>query len=372
MNDKKRTDHEYQAFLNTLADKLSLMKKMAYDLVRNSLIAYIENDPVAAAKLADVDKEIDNLELEIDALCEKILARRQPVASDLRFIISTLKQVADIERIGDLGENIAKRQAEMPKDRSITLPDSFEEMKDTLISMMEKESGLYSDGDREKFESLVNLDKKIDVFYVEIFREIIKQITHDLECTFEAMNLQSVIKTIERVGDHLTNLAEQDLYLHRGKTLKHRVLHENMSLKDMRGILFLCVQNSARSQIAEGLAKRLLPDHLKVWSAGSDPADEINPYAIQSMREIGINISKQKPKKISSIPVDEINIVINLCGEELCVDLPDIKKTEAWMLPDPEKFTGSKEEIQNQVNHIRDEIKYRIENLYKDLTKFKD
>lgn len=367
---KKHTDQEYESLLNLLKDKVLQIKKLAFQLVQDSISVYINNDIQTAQKLELIDQEIDNLELEIDGLCEKILARRQPVASDLRFIIATLKQVTDIERIGDLGQNIVRKLIETNDKCGIDLPESFTLMQQTLTKMLELETDLYDSPAQEKYEAILKLDRKIDVYYVEIFRELITQITASPETTYYAMNLQTVTRTMERIGDHLTNLAELDIYLHEGKSLKHSALHEKMTLKNLKGILFLCVQNSARSQMAEGLAKSLLPVEVKVWSAGSDPADRINPYAIKAMKEIGVDISGQRPKKISSVPLDEINVVINLCGEEMCVDFPNIKKSEAWMIADPGKLSGSDEEIQKQVNLIRDEIKYRIENLKRDLLKF--
>jgi protein-tyrosine-phosphatase len=164
-------------------------------------------------------------------------------------------------------------------------------------------------------------------------------------------------------------LGERDIFRLKGKDVRHRNLKKGLLFDDIRGILFICVHNSARSQIAEAWARALLPEAVKVWSAGSDPSDSVHPDAISVMRDAGINIGHQKPKKISSIPIDEVDVMIVMCGEELCPDLPDIKKRETWILPDPAKYSAGTPETIARMADIRDQIKNRILEFKKDLLK---
>lgn len=101
-----------------------------------------------------------------------------------------------------------------------------------------------------------------------------------------------------------------------------------------RGLLFLCVNNSARSQMAEGIARALMPAEVQVWSAGSSPTN-VRPEAIAVLQEIGVDISDYRSKSISEIPADEVDTVITLCADEVCpVFLGHVLRLH-WALPDP-------------------------------------
>jgi arsenate reductase len=104
-------------------------------------------------------------------------------------------------------------------------------------------------------------------------------------------------------------------------------------------VLFLCVANSARSQMAEGLARSIFPASVAVISAGSNPG-VVNPFAIRAMSEIGIDISTHKSKNVSSIPVADVTHVVTLCAEEVCPYFPGEVKRIHWPLPDPAAAKG--------------------------------
>jgi arsenate reductase len=127
----------------------------------------------------------------------------------------------------------------------------------------------------------------------------------------------------------------------------------------MKGILFLCVANSARSQMAEGIARSLQPSGVKIWSAGSHPGS-VHPEAIAVLNEIGIDISRHRSKPVSDIPAAEINVVITLCAEEECPLFLGKARRLHWGLPDPAAVSGSDTERLNAFRQIRDELKRRI------------
>jgi arsenate reductase len=125
-----------------------------------------------------------------------------------------------------------------------------------------------------------------------------------------------------------------------------------------KGILFLCTGNSCRSQMAEGFAKKMLSNDLKIFSAGIEPK-RIHPMAVKVMQEIGIDISQQRSKNISEIPLDKIDIVITLCGDaaEQCPIFPGKVERIHWEIEDPTKAQGSQEEIIKIFRKVRDNIK---------------
>lgn len=127
----------------------------------------------------------------------------------------------------------------------------------------------------------------------------------------------------------------------------------------MKGILFLCVANSARSQIAEGVARSMAPVGTTVWSAGSRPTS-VRPEAIAVLRELGLDISSHRSKSVEEIPTSEVDTVVTLCGEEECPVFLGQAIRLHWGLPDPAAVTGSTEERLNAFRQTRDELRRRL------------
>lgn len=129
-------------------------------------------------------------------------------------------------------------------------------------------------------------------------------------------------------------------------------------------IAFICTGNSARSQMAEGFARKIaetLGLDLQVYSAGSNPATEINPLAIKVMKEKNIDISSQRPKGIEAIPYQDMDIVITLCdsAKQTCPVIPNAQMLH-WDLPDPADYKGTEEERTEFFRKVRDEIEERV------------
>jgi len=132
----------------------------------------------------------------------------------------------------------------------------------------------------------------------------------------------------------------------------------------MKGILFLCVANSARSQMAEGIAKSLAPSGVKIWSAGSRPTS-VRLEAVEVLREIGIDISSSRSKSVSEIPPAEVDTVVTLCAEEACPVFLGKADRLHWGLPDPAAAAGSEADRLSAFRETRDELRRRIEILFR-------
>lgn len=134
-----------------------------------------------------------------------------------------------------------------------------------------------------------------------------------------------------------------------------------MSRLDARSIVFLCVANSARSQIAEGFARELLGDDVKVQSAGSSPT-QVNPLAIEVMKEVGISLEQHKSTSIDAIDFEDVDLVITLCADEVCPVLPAVERMH-WPVQDPVSSDGgvSREEQVKRFRSARENIKARLE-----------
>lgn len=129
-------------------------------------------------------------------------------------------------------------------------------------------------------------------------------------------------------------------------------------------ILFLCVANSARSQMAEGIARKLFGNAAEIFSAGSQ-SSYVHPLAVEVMQEIGLDISHQQSKSISSIDLASVDVIVTLCKEEICPIVSGNQQKYHWPLPDPVDLSLSKDEQIVKFRLVRDELKIRIGELKK-------
>jgi arsenate reductase len=131
-----------------------------------------------------------------------------------------------------------------------------------------------------------------------------------------------------------------------------------------RTLLFLCVANSARSQMAEGLARASAPPGWRVLSAGSNPGT-LNALAVTALGEVGVDISHHQSKGLDAVPYATADVVITLCAEQVCPAAPGIGKKLHWPLPDPAQFTGTEQERLVAFRKVRDELARRVADFWK-------
>ena len=132
-------------------------------------------------------------------------------------------------------------------------------------------------------------------------------------------------------------------------------------MRTVRRILFLCVANSARSQMAEGLARRILGPAFEVASAGSQPSN-VNPYAIEAMAETGIDIASHRSKSVDEIEPERFDLVVTLCAEEVCPVLPGSVKRLHWPIADPAARDAARtpDELRSRFRSAREQLEARI------------
>ncbi|MCG8422833.1 MAG: arsenate reductase ArsC [Proteobacteria bacterium] len=129
------------------------------------------------------------------------------------------------------------------------------------------------------------------------------------------------------------------------------------------GLLFLCVANSSRSQMAEGLARTMAPEGVQVHSAGSEPT-RVNPFAVRAMEEIGIDITSHQSTSVDDVDSAQIATVITLCAEEVCPVFPHPVHKLHWPFTDPAAVTGSDEDKLASFRAVRDQIKSKLEEYF--------
>jgi phosphate transport system protein len=169
-----------------------------------------------------IDRRINHLECEIDELSMRILAMRQPVASDLRFVTTALKIVTDLERIGDLAANICERVAELNTQPAGPLDLDLGELSDQATLVVHEALETLVHRDVERAIELLGRDELIDEQYTLIFERLLALMAQDSTAIYRATRIQSIAKYLERIGDHATNIAETVVFLVKGKDIRHR------------------------------------------------------------------------------------------------------------------------------------------------------
>lgn len=216
------TDREYEAELDKLRDQILYMGAKVEEMIGSSMTALIDRDDELARAIMDLDHQVNQLEIEIDGMCLRVLARRQPVASDLLFITVTLKLVTDLERIGDLAVNICERVLELNQEAPLKPYIDLPHMAGDVQGMVRDALDAFVKGDTSLAQEVIERDKMVDAYYGQIFRELLTYMIEEPRNIYRATRVQSIAKYLERVGDHATNLAEMVVLMVMRQDIRHQ------------------------------------------------------------------------------------------------------------------------------------------------------
>ena len=216
------TSKDFEQELRTLRERLATMGERAARQIAAAMKALADKDDELAREVIENDGQIDRDELEVDELALQILATRQPVASDLRFITMALKLVVDLERIGDHACGIAKRVLELnrlpPLESRVDLARLATLVQNNLQAALD--SFVRKDADRAT--AVITADAEIDKLNASLFAELLAHVAIDPAAVTRVLPLTSVCRYLERIGDHVKNLAEDVVYMVRAKDVRHR------------------------------------------------------------------------------------------------------------------------------------------------------
>lgn len=215
------SSHIVSSFDQELGEAESLFLEMG-GLVETQIAeaaeALVKRDTELAEKVRARDREVDALETKIDELAVRVLALRQPMAEDLRVIVSTLKVSANLERIGDYAKNVAKRTSVLAKSPQIgSSPDTIRRMCRLVREMLSGVLDAYVARDVHAADDIRRRDEEVDQIHNALFREILTYMMEDPKSITPCMHLLFTAKNIERIGDHVTGIAEQVHYLVNGE-----------------------------------------------------------------------------------------------------------------------------------------------------------
>ncbi len=226
---RQHTDQGYEEELRKLREQLLLMAAKVEEMIANSMRALVERDSLLAREMIEFDHQINRIELESDEACLRILARRQPVASDLRFITIALKLVTDLERMGDLAVNICERVIELNDEPPLKAYLDLPRMAEAAQGMLRDALDAFVDADADRAKAVIERDSILDAYYADIFRVLLTYMMEDPRNIYRATRVQSIAKYLERIGDHATNLAESVVFMVGGKDIRHTGSSRNVS-----------------------------------------------------------------------------------------------------------------------------------------------
>ena len=220
MND--HTSKNFDLELESLRTRVLEMGGMTEQQVLKSIEGLYSGDrPLLEAVIRDDDR-INQMEIEIDALCNQVIAKRQPTAIDLRMVVSVLKAISDLERVGDKARKIARLGISLANQSTGgTLKVELTHMAETALKMLRLALDGFARLDVSLVTEAMRLDAQVNAEYQSVARQLITYMMEDPRTITRSLDIMSIAKAIERIGDHATNIAEYVIYMVKGFNVRH-------------------------------------------------------------------------------------------------------------------------------------------------------
>lgn len=193
--------------------------------IHKAIQALQDRDVALAREVIAGDSQIDQEENNIDEKCLKMLALHQPVAVDLRRIIAAMMINTDLERMGDLAEEIAERAIHLARPPLLPIPDRLQHMTDLTTMMVRQSLDSFVDLDTAAAQTVMRMDDEVDRYNNEIIAELVQAMKHSPTLVDPGLSMFSAVRHLERIADHATNIAEDVVYLVEGEIVRHRPAH---------------------------------------------------------------------------------------------------------------------------------------------------
>jgi phosphate transport system protein len=220
---------QFDAELDDLRALLTRMGGLVEEQVRTTTLALAERDADLIDRVISRDTEVDQFEIEIDNVCNHVIARRQPTAIDLRVVMAVSKTVTDLERIGDEAKKIAKAAGKIIERNSRTpCPQvmAIRHMGEQCASMLHDVLNAFVRTDADAALQIVRRDKEIDQNFRSITRELVTYMMEDPRTISNSLDIIFSVKSLERIGDHCKNIAKDVIFIVKGRDVRHLKLDE--------------------------------------------------------------------------------------------------------------------------------------------------
>ena len=215
------TDRAFEQHLGTVRASILEMGGVVEDQIALAMRALIERDAELARTVVARDHTVNRFDVEIDGLCLKALALHQPAARDLRLVTTALKITTDLERIGDLAVQVAERAIELADTLPVKPYIDLPRMAELARDMVHRSLDAFVREDAELALAVCGADDEIDKLHEQLFRELLSFMVEKPDTITRAMRLLFVSKSLERVGDHATNIAEMVIFMVKGRDIRH-------------------------------------------------------------------------------------------------------------------------------------------------------
>lgn len=219
------TRSRFQNGLDELKEKLLRMGGLAEQAIDQAIEAYRTRDAKYCQKVLINENDINQAEREIDELALDLLAMQQPMAIDLRFIIAVVKINADLERVGDQAVNIGQRVLDLISEPEVQLPVDIPRMGASVTAMVQRSLESFLDGRAEVAEAVLQMDNVVDRMKDEAFVVLVQKMIAEPQTTRAALNVLLIARSLERIADHATNIAEDVIFWVRGADVRHGGAH---------------------------------------------------------------------------------------------------------------------------------------------------
>lgn len=216
-------DRQFDAELRALNEKLLHMARLAEESVALAVRSLRERDEALAQDVLKREGSVNLLDVEIDELCLRLLALRQPVASDLRFITSAMQIATELERVGDLAVNIAEVSLDLLHHPPLKPLIDIPRMAALAQGMVKDSLNAFVNRDEKLARAVCERDDQVDSLNDQVFRELLTYMMSDPTTIDRAVDLILIGRHLERIADHATNIGEAVIYLVLGKTIKHHI-----------------------------------------------------------------------------------------------------------------------------------------------------
>ncbi len=212
---------KFHQSLDELKEKLLVMAGMAEQAIQRAIESYRMRDISICELVLRSEPAINRLEREIDQMALDLLAMEQPMAIDLRFILSVIRINADLERVGDQAVNIAVRVREMEAFANVDLPVDIPRLASLAAAMVRRALQAFIEADAELAQSVLTMDDQVDAMNEAAFYALSNLVREQPSLTPQALNAMIIARNLERVGDHATNIAEDVIFWVRGADVRH-------------------------------------------------------------------------------------------------------------------------------------------------------
>ncbi len=221
MRPKPHINRHYDGLLEELRRRVLEMGGFVEKQIADAIHALVERDSKEAELVIERDHIVNRMDVEIDEMCLNLLALHQPAARDLRFITTAMKINADLERAGDMAENICERAMELGQEPQLKPYVDLPRMARMAQEMLRDSLNSFVREDVELALKVCRDDDAVDALLEQIFRELISYMVEDPASISRAMRIIFVSKYLERVSDHATNIAEMVVFMVKGKSIRH-------------------------------------------------------------------------------------------------------------------------------------------------------